>query len=88
MPNIALLSELHPDMGIIARANPLKQAQQAYRLISEEELYAHFSQQIRTIHQNAQKRSMTLIIRDHLHADFLASGHFQHRIVDAVTKAF
>jgi hypothetical protein len=79
MPGVAMLSEIHPDMGMLARANPLKQAQRAYGLISEQELAAHFVEQIRTIHANAQQRSMILLLRDHLHADFIAPGHYESR---------
>ncbi|MHC4976191.1 MAG: hypothetical protein ACYTF7_06255 [Planctomycetota bacterium] len=86
MPGVALLSEVHPDMGMRARASALKQAQLAYSLLSEDEIHEHFVRQIETIHANASAQSLHLVIRDHLHADLIAPGHFRHLTWECLDK--
>ncbi|MFG0256277.1 MAG: hypothetical protein ACF8GE_00055 [Phycisphaerales bacterium JB043] len=86
MPDVALLSEIHPDMGMQARANPLKQAQRAYSLVSREQLHQQFAGQIGTILNNATAQNMRLVLRDHLHADFIGHGEFRHSAVECLSS--
>lgn len=73
----AIISEVHPEMGMRRRVHPLKQLQAAYGLIDQSDLDHAFVEEIRLAAQRCVERGFFLIVRDHAAADFLAE-RFEH----------
>jgi hypothetical protein len=75
MPQMALLSEIHP--LATDRFSPLKQARNWYALVSAEELrdgrplsHGEFLDAMELIHRRCQERSWRLVVSDWTHLDF------------------
>lgn len=75
MEDVALLSEVHPDMAMARKGNALKQAEGVYGLLTRDDVHAQFVEQIRLIHERAQNQDMRLVLRDHYGADFLSPDY-------------
>lgn len=74
-PGVCLLSEIHPSMNMRRDSDPLKQAQLAYGLIDGDDLRGFFIDELRLIHERCEEKGLTLVVRDHASADFLADEY-------------
>lgn len=88
MRGVALLSEQHPAMGMQRRTSALKQAQIAYKLLSEQDLHEFFLRQIELIHQRAAAAGLALVVRDHTNADFNAPAFTRLTTADVLAHSF
>jgi hypothetical protein len=89
MPNVVLLSELHPLTASrvpFYPLDPLGQIATNYRglLPSDKQMYALFRERLSPVQDMCRRHGKSLVLRDHSHSDYLTDLPPGTRLVDAL----
>jgi len=93
MPDVALLSEVHPTAAVpvgFFPIDPLGQfaANYADLLPDEERMYRAFRERVSAVADICAERNKALVLRDHSHSDYLTHLFPKSRLVEALGQSF
>lgn len=92
MPEVLVLSEIHPDRAAQPAFHPLGQVRRGYGAllnpIHREMIRGHFRREIVIAHATASSLGRKLVLRDHSHVDFAWRGAKKSALLAALSSQF